>query len=77
MACCTRLLDNSGDKTLYQQGGTDHEQSIHDILGDIEALSEISFRQGGGTVSWGPIREELHNVAAIYGNFIFTDHAEG
>lgn len=43
MVCCTRMLDNSGDETLYQQGGTDHEQSIHDIFGDIEALSEISF----------------------------------
>ena len=37
------LMDNSGAKTLYQQGGTDHEQSIHYILGVIEALSEISF----------------------------------
>jgi len=43
MVCCTRLLDNSGDETLYQQGGTDHEQSIHDLLGDIEAVSEISI----------------------------------
>ena len=43
MVCCTLLLDNSGDETLYQQGGTDHEQSIHDLLGDIEAVSEISF----------------------------------
>jgi len=43
MACSTRLLDNSGDQTLYQQGGTDHEQSIHDILGVIEVVSEISF----------------------------------
>jgi hypothetical protein len=43
MVCCTRLLDNSGDETLYQQGGTDHEQSIHDLLGDIEAVSEIPF----------------------------------
>jgi len=70
-------LDNSGDETLYQQGGTDHEQSIHDILGDIEALSEISFRQGGATVPRGPIREELHNVAAIHGNSLFTDLTEG
>ena len=43
VACSTRLLDNSGDQTLYQQGGTDHEQSIHDILGVVETLSEISF----------------------------------
>jgi hypothetical protein len=43
VACSTRLLDNSGDETLYQQGGTDHEQSIHDILGVIEAVSEIPF----------------------------------
>jgi len=43
VVCSTRLLDNSGDQTLYQQGGTDHEQSIHDILGVVETLSEISF----------------------------------
>jgi hypothetical protein len=43
VACSTRLLDNSGNETLYQQGGTDHEQSIHDILGVIEAVSEIPF----------------------------------
>jgi hypothetical protein len=36
-------MDNSGAQALYQQGGTDHEQSIHDILGVVEALSEISF----------------------------------
>jgi hypothetical protein len=43
VACSTGLLDNSGDETLYQQGGTDHEQSIHDILRVIEAVSEIPF----------------------------------
>ena len=43
VACSTQLLDNSGDQTLYQQGGTDHAQSIHDILGVVEAVSEIPF----------------------------------
>ena len=43
MVCSTRLLDNNGDETKVQQGGTDHGESIHDLLGDIETLSEISF----------------------------------
>ena len=43
MVCSSRLLDNIGDQTKVQQGGTDHEQSIHDLLRDTEALSEISF----------------------------------
>ncbi len=41
--CSLYLFGNISRQTKYQQGGTDHEQSIHDLLGDIEALSEISF----------------------------------
>jgi len=43
VACSTRLLDNRSWQTLYQQGRTDHEQSIHDILRVVEGLSEISI----------------------------------
>ena len=57
------------------------EQTMNKVYTIFSELLKLCpryhFDKACGAVSWRPIREDIYDVAAIYGNIVFADHAEG